>query len=145
MCAAAGLDATGVDIAAAAISAAEHKARERGLTARFLRRDVRQLAELGESFDTVLDSGLLVHVIDDDGDGTAYLHALQAVLPPGGRYFVLCFRGPQADSPARHLRREDITACFTDGWHADSIEPTVLDSLTDPDGIPAWLVALTRT
>jgi hypothetical protein len=40
--------------------------------------------------------------------------------------------------------REDITTCFTDGWRIDSIEPTVLDSLTDPDGIPAWLVALTR-
>jgi len=145
MCAAAGLDATGVDIAAAAITAAERKARERGLTARFLRRDVRRLAELGESFDTVLDSGLLVHVMDDGGDRTAYLRALQQMLPPGGRYFVLCFREPQAGSPARHLTRDDITTCFTDGWHRDSIESTVLDSLTDPEGIPAWLVTLTRT
>lgn len=145
MCAAAGLDATGVDIAAAAISAAEHKARERGLTARFLHHDVRRLAELGETFDTVLDSGLLVHVLDDEHDRTAYLHGLQAVLLPGGRYFVLCFRGPQADSRARHLMREDITTCFAKGWRVDSIEATILDSLTDTDGIPAWLAALTRT
>lgn len=145
MCAAAGLDATGVDIAAAAISAAEDKARDRGLTARFLHSDVRRLAELGESFDTVLDSGLLVHVIDDERDRTAYLHGLQAILPPGGRYFVLCFRDPQPGSRARHLMRDDITACFADGWRPDPIQPTVLDSLTDPDGIPAWLVAFTRT
>jgi SAM-dependent methyltransferase len=145
MCAAAGLDATGVDIAAAAIRAAEHKARERGLTARFLRHDVRRLAELGESFDTVLDSGLLVHVIDDERDRAAYLHGLQAVVPPGGRYFVLCFRGPQADSRARHLMREDVTTCFADGWRLDSIEATSLDSLTDTAGIPAWLIALART
>jgi hypothetical protein len=41
--------------------------------------------------------------------------------------------------------REDITACFAQGWRIDSIEATTLDSRTDPDGIPAWLVALTRT
>jgi SAM-dependent methyltransferase len=144
-CAAVGLEATGVDIAAAAISAAEHKAHERGLTARFLRHDVRRLADLGESFDTVLDSGLLVHVIDDEQDRTAYLHGLQAVMPSGGRYFVLCFSGPQANTEARHLMREDITACFAESWHIDSIEATILDSLTDEDGIPAWLIALTRT
>src|SRR3954469_16014847 len=45
MCAAAGLDATGIDIAAAAIRAAEHKAHQRGLTARFLHHDVRRLTE----------------------------------------------------------------------------------------------------
>jgi SAM-dependent methyltransferase len=145
MCAAAGLDATGVDIAAAAIGAAKQKAHERGLTARFLRQDVRRLAELGESFETVLDSGLLVHVINDGKDRSAYLQALQAVVPPGGRYFVLCFRGAQANSPARHLTRDDVTDCFAEGWRIDSIEATVLDSLTDDDGIPAWLIALTRT
>ena len=145
MCAAVGLEATGVDIAAAAISAAEQKARQRGLTARFLRHDVRRLDELGESFDTVLDSGLLVHVIDDEPDRAAYLRGLQAVVPSGGRYFVLCFRGPQANSRARRLLREDVTACFAEGWRVDSIEATVLDTLTDPDGVPGWLVALTRT
>ncbi|GIH46294.1 Methyltransferase domain-containing protein [Microbispora rosea] len=144
MCAALGLDATGVDIAGAAIDAAERKAHERGLNARFLRHDVRRLAELGESFDTVLDSGLLVHVIDDEQDRAAYLQGLRAVLPPGGRYFVLCFRGPQSGSGPRHLMREDVTACFTEGWRVDTTEETTLDSLTDEDGIPAWRIALTR-
>jgi len=144
MCAAAGLDATGVDLAAAAISAAERKAHERGLTARFLRRDVRRLADIGESFDTVLDSGLLVHVLDDEQDRDDYLRGLRTVLPPGGRYFVLCFSGPDPNTRARHLTREDIAACFAQGWRIDSVEATVLDSRTDEDGIPAWLVALTR-
>jgi hypothetical protein len=58
--------------------AAEHKAHQRGLTARFLRHDVRRLGELAGA------------------------------------------------------------------WRVDAIEPATLDSLTDPDGIPAWLVALTR-
>src|SRR5947208_13565018 len=55
MAAGLGLDATGVDLAAAALRAAEDKARDRGSTARFLVHDARRLADLGESFDTVLD------------------------------------------------------------------------------------------
>jgi SAM-dependent methyltransferase len=146
MCAAAGLDATGVDIAAAAIRDAEHKARERGLAAQFLRHDVRQLAELGATtFDTVLDGGLLVHVLADEQDRNAYLDGLRAVLPVGGRYFVLCFRGAPTDNPVPHLTREDVTSCFAQGWRIDAIDETTLDSRSDPDGIPAWLLALTRT
>jgi SAM-dependent methyltransferase len=52
-----GLDATGVDLSSAALHAAEAKARDRGLTARFLRWDARKLADLGDSFDKVLDCG----------------------------------------------------------------------------------------
>ena len=58
LCAAAGLDATGLDIAEAPLELARSKAAERGLTARFLRHDVRRLAELGETVDTILDCGL---------------------------------------------------------------------------------------
>jgi hypothetical protein len=90
-------------------------------------------------------SGLLVHVLDDEQDRTTYLDGLQAVVPSGGRYFVLCFSAPQANTRARHLMREDIAACFAQGWRIDSIEATVLHSRTDEDGIPAWLIALTRT
>ena len=145
MCAALGLEATGVDIAAAAIAAAERKAAERGLAARFLRSDVRRLAELGQPFDTVLDSGLLVHVLGDERDRTAYLDGLAAVTAPGGCYFVLCLRDGPERSVARHLRRDDVVACFTDGWRVESTEETTLDSLTDPDGIPGWLISITRT
>ena len=144
MCADHGLQATGVDLSAVAIDTAKRKAAERGLPARFLRHDARHLADLGESFDTVLDSGLLVHVVDDD-DRTAYLNGLSSVLAAGGRYFVLCFAEPQPASPVRHLTPEDITNVFTDGWQIESIEPTTLDSLTDPHSIPAHLVTLTNT
>src|SRR6266545_1582786 len=65
MAAGLGLEATGVDAAATAIDAARRKARDRGLTARFLVWDALRLAALGELFDTVLDSGLF-HVFQDD-------------------------------------------------------------------------------
>jgi 2-polyprenyl-3-methyl-5-hydroxy-6-metoxy-1,4-benzoquinol methylase len=143
MCAALDLKATGVDLSVTAIGAARHKAHERGLTARFLHHDVRRLDVLGESFDTVLDSGLFVHVADDE-DRTTYFNALRTVVPPGGRYFMLCFNDPQPDSRARESMREEIAARFAEGWRVDSVEPATLDSLTDPEGIPAWLIALTR-
>lgn len=75
LCAALGLDATGIDVAAAPLRAAEGKARDRGLTARFVRHDVRRLAELGESFDTVLDCGLF-HIFPDE-DQTAYVDSVR--------------------------------------------------------------------
>jgi hypothetical protein len=67
------------------------------------------------------------------------------VLVPGCRYFALCFRDAPADTRARHPTRADIIACFTQGWRIDSMEATTLDSRTDQDGIPAWLITLTRT
>src|ERR1022692_1097774 len=79
MAAGLGLDATGIDLAASALRAAERKARERALTARFLRPDARQLADLGESFDTVLDCGLF-HTFGGD-DRAAYARSLRSVLP----------------------------------------------------------------
>jgi ubiquinone/menaquinone biosynthesis C-methylase UbiE len=58
MAAARGLDATGIDAAPSAIAIAQAKARERGLSARFLVWNALDLGSLDERFDTVLDSGL---------------------------------------------------------------------------------------
>ncbi len=145
MCAALGLDATGVDLSTVALQVATDKARARGLTARFIAQDVRQLPDLDETFDTVTDSGLFVHVYDNEDDCAAYLAGLRSVLAPGGRYFVLCFRGQGSGSGHDGLTLVQIADTFTDGWRVDSIEPTTLHGTGDPDGIPAWLVALTRT
>src|SRR4051812_9068874 len=49
MAAALGLSATGVDLASTALRAAEEKARQRGLTAQFLRHDALRLAALGDT------------------------------------------------------------------------------------------------
>jgi SAM-dependent methyltransferase len=145
-----GLDATGIDLAANALEQADVKARQRGLKARFLRHDGRRLADLGEQFDTVLDCGLFHIIVRDEEDRTAYLDGLRSVVLPGGRYFMLCFRdGEPGDREPGHrgprrLTREDIEAAFAQGWRIDSVEPTTLDSLSDPEGEPAWLVSATR-
>jgi|tagenome__1003787_1003787.scaffolds.fasta_scaffold20926088_2 hypothetical protein len=143
MAAGLGLEATGVDLAATALRTAERKAHDRARTARFLRRDARDLAGLGESFDTVLDCGLF-HVLDDR-ERAAYVDGLRAVLVPGGRYFMLCVSDEQPDAGWLHrVRREEITAAFADGWRI-RLEPATIEVTTDPDGIRAWLVHATRT
>src|SRR5215470_149644 len=89
MAAALGLEATGVDTSLRAITMARAKAEERGLSVRFLVWDALQLAALGERFDTVLDSGLY-HVFDDAAR-IRYVESLASAMPPGSRYFMLCF------------------------------------------------------
>lgn len=143
MAAALGLDVTGVDLAGNALGRARRKASDRGVTVRFISHDARRLAEFGESFDVVLDCGLF-HIFSDD-DRAAYVGGLRSVLDPGGRYFMLGFsdQQPGDDGPHR-LRRAEIEAAFADGWRLDSIDPATIDVTTDPDGVRAWLVAITR-
>lgn len=138
-----GLDATGVDLASNALDQAEHKARERGLKARFLRHDARRLAELGEMFDVVLDCGLF-HIFANP-DRAAYVDSLRSALAPGGRYFMLGFSDQQPGDWGPHrLTRSEITAAFRDDWRIDTLEPATIEITTDPDGARAWLAALTR-
>lgn len=94
-----GLDATGVDLATNALRTAREKARERGLEARFLHHDARHLAGLGDSFDVVLDCGLF-HIFGEDDRG-AFVDSIRSVIPPGGRYFMLCFSDQEPGSWGR--------------------------------------------
>lgn len=144
LCATLGLDVTGVDLAAAALHIAEQKAHDRGHAARFLRHDARNLAALGESFDTVLDCGLF-HIFGG-ADRAAFVASVRSVLRPSGRYFMLCIsdQEPRDWGPHR-VSREDIVTAFVDGWQVDSIEPSTIDITAEPGGVRAWLVALTAS
>lgn len=145
LCAGFGLEATGIDVVPRALRAAEDKARDRRRTARFRHHDALRLAELGESFDTVLDC--LVFHIWTDVDRAAYIDGLRSVVALGGRYFMLCFSDQQPGAGEwgpRRVSRDEITTAFADGWQVDSIEPSTIDSIVDQTSIRAWLVALTR-
>jgi cyclopropane fatty-acyl-phospholipid synthase-like methyltransferase len=138
-----GFDATGIDGAPIAIEKAEAKARERGLDARFLVGDVRELAHFGERWDTVLDCGVF-HVFDDD-DRAAYVASLAAVIPAGGRLFMLCFsdRQPGAAGP-RRVSQDEIRGSFADGWYIDSIETSTIETNWQDRSAQAWLSTITR-
>jgi SAM-dependent methyltransferase len=139
-----GFDATGVDAAPRAIAAAQRKAVDRGLTARFLVWDALELAELDEQFDTVLDSGLF-HVFDDERRAR-YVEALGAVVRRGGRYLMCCFSDRQpGDWGPRRVRQDEIRATFGAGWEVESIEAAQFETNLDPSVAQAWLVTVTRT
>jgi SAM-dependent methyltransferase len=143
MAAALGLEATGVDTSLRAIAMARAKAEDRGLSVRFVVWDALQLAALGERFDTVLDSGLY-HVFDDTAR-VRYVESLASAMPPGSRYFMLCFseRQPGEWGP-RRVTEHDIRASFSDSWRIESIVRTTLDLTIDPRGAEGWLAAITR-
>lgn len=146
MAAAIGFDATGVDTAGTAVAIAQRKGLERDLPARFMTWDALDLADLGESFDTVLDCGLF-HMLDVD-DRPAFLAGLRNVLRPGGRYFLLCFSDREPQTPGatgpHRLTRDDITSVFTDTMRIDSLEPAKIEITLDPSGIQGWFATMTR-
>jgi SAM-dependent methyltransferase len=139
-----GHEATGIDTAPTAIAIAQGKARDRDLTARFLVWDALQLSDLNEQFDDVLDCGLF-HVFDDD-ERVQYVESLRAVLPPGGRMYLLCFSDRQpGDWGPRRVSQDEINASFRDGWQVDSIDASKIVINIDPDGALAWRASISRS
>jgi len=137
------LEATGVDSSPKAIGLAQRKAEDRGVGARFFVWDALELPALGEQFDTVLDCGLF-HVFDDD-DRSRFVSSLRAVIPPDGRYYMLCFSDRQpGDWGPRRVRQDEIRASFADGWLVESIEEAVLEITISPEGALAWLSEIVR-
>jgi SAM-dependent methyltransferase len=139
-----GHEVVGVDLSAKAIESAMRKAIERGIEARFLVADALRLTDLGRHFDTVLDCGLF-HILDDV-ERERYVDGLAEVVPPGGRYHMLCFSDgqPGAWGP-RRVAQDEIRAAFSEGWEVEYIEPTVIDLTWEPAGALAWQVAAKRT
>jgi SAM-dependent methyltransferase len=144
MCAALGLDSTGIDVAPAAVHAAKQKARHRGLSARFVLGDAHHLAELGDTYDTVLDVGLF-HIFGDE-DRASYVRSLRDVVAPGGRYLMLCFSDQEpGNGGPRRVSAEDIATTFADGWRIAAMEPTMLMNPAGPAGIHGWRLIAVRS
>jgi len=143
MAAAIGLEATGVDAASTAIAIARRKANERGLHARFMTWNALELADLGESFDTVLDCGLF-HVFEDP-DRPTFVDALKASMPAGARYHMLCFSDLEpGDWGPRRIRRDEIHASFATGWRVEEIAAAGIETTIERDSVRAWLASIRR-
>ena len=145
------LEVTGLDASGAAIARAKSKARTRGLSATFIRGNVLRLAELGQTFDTVTDSGLL-HVLSDH-DMEQVIRGIHAVLVPEGTYWLVCFSELATVPGPRRFTRQDIARLFSDRWRIESLEhahfellPGRFESRFDTDTPPAaaWLARIQR-
>ena len=146
LAAARGADAIGVDVAPRAIERARGKAAERGIKARFEVADALSLADLGLTFDTVIDSGLF-HVFDDQ-DRASYVASLAAVLRDGGRCYLMCFSDRQpGDFGPRRVSQDELRAAFRDGFRVAGITADTFD--INPGlgtmGAQAWLAGLRRS
>jgi SAM-dependent methyltransferase len=138
-----GYETVGIDMSTRAVELARTKGVERGVEARFVVADALRLADLGEQFDTVLDCGLF-HVLDD-GERERFVASLAEVIPPGGRYHMLCFSDRQpGDWGPRRVTQDEIRVAFSVGWRIESIESAVIDITWDPAGAMAWQVAAAR-
>ena len=146
LAAAHGADATGVDVSGLAIRRARDKAAERGLVARFEVGDALRLADLGLTFDVIIDSGVF-HVIDDE-DRVRYVASLASVLRPGGHCYLACFsdRQPGTWGP-RRVSQDELRAAFSRGWTVASIEAAtfeVNEARIGVSSVQAWLAVLER-
>jgi SAM-dependent methyltransferase len=143
LAAARGLSGTGIDASPKAIARAKHKAAERGLDVDFLVADALELPSLKKSFETVIDCGLF-HVFDDESRAR-YVQSLAGAVAHGGSYFMLCFsdKVPPGFGP-RRISQQEIRDAFSDGWEVMSIEPAICEVNFSPDGISAWLAAISR-
>jgi SAM-dependent methyltransferase len=143
MAAATGLDATGLDAAGTAIAIAKRKANERALTVQFMTWDALRLADLGRSFDTVLDCGLF-HVLEDP-DRPKFVEGLRTCMPADARYYMLCFSDLEpGDWGPRRIREDEIRLNFVDGWLVEAIEPSRIEITIDPASARAWLASIAR-
>lgn len=135
----------GVDIALPAIGMARAKAAARGLArARFIVGDALRLEDLGMTFDTVIDSGLL-HAFTDR-ERACYIDSLGRVLAPGGRYHALGFSDRQAgDEGPRRLGEAEIRTAFVDGWRILRIEAARFMTRIHAGGAHAWLISVERS
>jgi SAM-dependent methyltransferase len=140
-----GARALGIDISPRAIELAGRKAAERGIDTRFQVLDALHLDTLGETFDTVLDSGLF-HVFDDAAR-IQYVTAVHAVVRPGGHLHLMCFSDRQpGDWGPRRISEAELQATFGSGWQIDSLARGRFD-INPGLGTPtaeAWLADLVR-
>ncbi len=134
----------GIDASPTAIARAQAKAQQRGLAATFEVADAFALDRLGQTFDTVLDCGLL-HTFDA-ADRLRYVESLSTVTRPGGRAVVLCFSEATAGQPGptHRLSQAEIRAAFQHGWQVEEIRPSHLETRLEPPQADAWLALVRR-
>lgn len=137
-----GLDVLGIDVSSMAIAEARTKALARQVVARFLEGSALDLSGLQETFDTVIDSGLL-HVLSD-ADRARLVAGLHAVLRPGGHLHLLAFNEHATWPGPRRLTQADIRATFAQGWEVEEISASRFKVVDGSRGADAWLASIRR-
>ena len=142
-----GVEAVGVDVVEAAIAEARARAAalppEAAARARFEVGDALRPSTLGGRFGAVVDSGFF-HLFDQP-TRDALAEEVAAVLPPGGRYYLLEF-AVEFDMPNTPLKvtEEELRARFSAdrGWRILELRPARFQSRMAP--VPAVAACFER-
>jgi SAM-dependent methyltransferase len=137
-----GLDVLGLDLSSVAIAEARTKAQARRLLARFVVGSALHLLSLEETFDTVVDSGLL-HILSD-ADRARLVAGVHAVLRPGGYLHLLGFNEHATWPGPRRLTQAEIRATFELGWEVEAISASRFEVVDGSGGAAAWLASIRR-
>ncbi|HEX2202277.1 MAG TPA: GrpB family protein [Longimicrobium sp.] len=142
-----GVDVLGVDVARAAVDEARVRAAalppEAAARVRFEVGDALRPSTLGRRFGAVVDSGFF-HLFDQP-TRDAFADELAAVLPPGGRYYLLAF-AVEFDMPNTPLKvtEDELRARFSAerGWRILELRPARFQSRMSP--VPAVAACFER-
>lgn len=134
----------GVDIAATAIARASAASAELAVPAEFLVLDALRLADLGRTFDTILDVGMF-HTLQPD-DRAAYAASLRTAIAPDGRCLLVAWsdRNDFGYGPQR-ISRGAIRSTFSRGWRVDELRHETLETRLAGGTAHAWLAVIRPT
>ena len=138
-----GFEVNGVDSARAAIEMARDKAKVRQVRAYFRIVDALDLACLGTTFETVIDSGLFNLFTDEER--RLFLAGLAVVLRPGGTYFMLGFSDQETREAPGRISQAEVRSLFQTGWTINYIRAAIFETRIHDGGANAWLASITRT
>ena len=138
-----GHEVWGIDASPNAIRKAESKAKERGISVKFLTIDALDLGGLGRTFDIVIDCGLF-HVFSDP-DRKRYVSSLASVTAPGAALVILCFSDLQpGDTGPRRVSKAEVRQAFNKGWRVQDIRAATFETNMGKDPVKAWLSEIVR-
>jgi SAM-dependent methyltransferase len=137
-----GLDVLGLDLSSVAIAEARTRAQTRQLLARFVVGSALDLLSLEETFDTVIDSGLL-HILSD-ADRARLVAGVHAVLRPDGYLHLLAFNEHATWPGPRRLTQAEIRTTFELGWEVEAINASRFEVVDGSGGAAAWLASIRR-
>jgi SAM-dependent methyltransferase len=121
-----GFKVTGLDLSPTALTTAERRAKDAGVTVKFAVTDSTKLEGYTDAFDTVVDSGMF-HCLDDDGK-RSYAAAAHRATRPGATLLLSCFcdANPPDEEWPRPVVSEQMLRDVLGGagWDIESLEPT---------------------
>jgi len=139
-----GFDVTAIDIAPTALSQAEARARDAGVSVRWVLADVLAPPRL-EPFDFVFDRGCY-HGVRRTG-AAQYVQSVRRLTRPGARVLILAGNAndPRKGGGPPRVKEEEIRGDFPPSFQVESLRETRFDSGSgDQEGALAWSILLRR-